>query len=95
VTDFFSFLFSNADDDSDDDGSVAWAKKRLKLNAASKALAIRWLRMARARAVGGGSEEDKKMRERLTGGRPKKGKNKNKEFGTKNRSGKKSILLLY
>ena len=68
---------------------MAWAKKRLKLNAASKALAIRWLRMARARAVGGGSEEDKKMRERLTGGRPKKGKNKNKEFGTKNRSGKK------
>merc|ERR1711937_574666 len=38
-----------SDDDEDDDESVAWAKKRLKLSSASKALAIRWLRMARAR----------------------------------------------
>jgi hypothetical protein len=78
-----------SDDDSDDDGSVAWAKKRLKLNAASKALAIRWLRMARARSVGGGSNEDQKLKERLTAGRGKKSINKNKLYGTKNRSGKK------
>ena len=39
-----------SDDDEDDDESVAWAKKRLKLNAVSKALAVRWLRMARARS---------------------------------------------
>ena len=56
-----------SDDDEDDDESVAWAKKRLKLNAASKALAIRWLRMARARnpAV----TDKSRSRERLNVGR--------------------------
>ena len=73
-----------SDDDSDDDGAVAWAKKRLKLNAASKALAIRWLRLARAR--GGGKKDEK--RERLQAGR-KSSINKSKQFGTKPRSGKK------
>merc|ERR1711881_124634 len=34
-----------SDDDEDDDETATWAKKRLKLSAASKALAIRWLRM--------------------------------------------------
>merc|ERR1711991_698278 len=38
-----------SDDDEDDDETVGWAKKRLKLAPASKAIAIKWLRMARAR----------------------------------------------
>ena len=45
--------------------------------------------MARARSVGGGSNEDQKLKERLTAGRGKKSINKNKLYGTKNRSGKK------
>merc|ERR1712146_364963 len=57
-----------SDDDSDDDESVAWAKKRLKLNAASKALAIRWLRMARAYKQAGGVRASR-AREALAAGR--------------------------
>jgi hypothetical protein len=38
-----------SDDDEDDDAAVGWAKKKLKLSEASKAIAIKWLRMARAR----------------------------------------------
>merc|ERR1711871_574749 len=57
-----------SDDDEDDDESVAWAKKRLKLNAASKALAIRWLRMARARNPAGGVRA-LRARESLAAGR--------------------------
>jgi len=79
-----------SDDDSDDDGTVAWAKKRLKLNAASKALAIRWLRMARSKSVGGSSSlvKNMKKRERGPAGRTKQ-MNKKKQFGVKQRSGKK------
>ena len=38
-----------SDDDEDDDAADGWAKKKLKLSSASKAIAIKWLRMARAR----------------------------------------------
>merc|ERR1712072_1156510 len=58
----------DSDDDDNDDESVAWAKKRLKLNAASKALAIRWLRMARAHKQAGGIRAVR-ARETLAGGR--------------------------
>ena len=77
-----------SDDDSDDDGAVAWAKKRLKLNAASKALAIRWLRMARSKKIGGSDVVVAKGREKLQLGRKKK-MDKKKQFGVKPRSGKK------
>ena len=75
-----------SDDDEDDDESVAWAKKRLKLNAASKALAIRWLRMARARNPG--ATRANQERERLPGGRSEPVKKK-KVFGKNPRTGKK------
>merc|ERR1711935_1159262 len=58
-----------SDDDENDDESVAWAKKRLKLNAASKALAVRWLRMARARNPN--ATRANQQRERLPDGRAK------------------------
>jgi hypothetical protein len=38
-----------SDDDADEDGNIGWAKKRLYINAATKAMAIKWLRLARAR----------------------------------------------
>jgi hypothetical protein len=75
-----------SDDDEDDDESVAWAKKRLKLNAASKALAVRWLRMARAKnpaATRAGA-----ARERLPAGRTAP-KDKKKVFGRNPRTGKR------
>merc|ERR1712146_798021 len=75
-----------SDDDSDDDESVSWAKKRLKLNAASKALAIRWLRMARARNPS--SSDPRRPRDRLPGGRSKPN-DKKRTFGANPRSGKK------
>ena len=75
-----------SDDDEDDDESVAWAKKRLKLNAASKALAIRWLRMARARNPG--ATRANQERERLPVGRSEPVKKK-KVFGKNPRTGKK------
>lgn len=75
-----------SDDDENDDEAVAWAKKRLKLNAASKALAIRWLRMARARnpAV----TKRGAMRNRLPDGRMKPIQ-KTRAFGKNPRSGKR------
>merc|ERR1712166_625959 len=75
-----------SDDDEDDDESVAWAKKRLKLNAASKALAVRWLRMARARNPN--ATRANQQRERLPDGRAK-AVDKRKVFGKNPRNGKK------
>ena len=57
-----------SDDDEDDDAAVGWAKKRLKLSSASKAIAIKWLRMARARNPGA---TKKGKREALKAGRIK------------------------
>lgn len=39
-----------SDDEQDDDIMVAWGGKRIRINAATKAIAVKWLRMARARA---------------------------------------------
>ena len=55
-----------SDDDEDDDVGVGWAKKKLKLSAASKAIAIKWLRMARA---GNPMATKKGKREALKDGR--------------------------
>ena len=38
-----------SDDEQDDDIMVAWGGKRVRINAATKAIAVKWLRMARAR----------------------------------------------
>merc|ERR1711871_801921 len=75
-----------SDDDEDDDESVAWAKKRLKLSSASKALAIRWLRMARARnpAV----TDKSRSRSRLPDGR-RAAPPKARTFGKNPRTGKR------
>jgi hypothetical protein len=85
-----------SDDDSDDDESVAWAKKRLKLNAASKALAIRWLRMARAHKQAGGVRATR-GREVLSGGRAgsvdkTQAYGKEKRLGNKKRDSTSSAL---
>ena len=50
-----------SDDDEDDDAAVGWAKKRLKLSSASKAIAIKWLRMARARNPGRQRKENVRL----------------------------------
>merc|ERR1711871_1136327 len=76
-----------SDDDSDDDESVAWAKKRLKLNAASKALAIRWLRMARAHKQAGGVRA-LRARESLAAGRSGT-VDKQKTYGKRKKLGNK------
>merc|ERR1711871_1396379 len=55
-----------SDDDENDDDAVSWAKNRLHLNAASKAIAIKWLRMARNRTIVGGRRRDLQT---LDGGR--------------------------
>ncbi len=55
-----------SDDDEDDDDAMLWAKNRVHLNAASKAIAIKWLRMARNRTIVGGRRRDLQT---LDGGR--------------------------
>jgi hypothetical protein len=75
-----------SDDDEDDDESVAWAKKRLKLNAVSKALAVRWLRMARARSPAAINKNN--ARDRLPDGR-RKAPPKGQTFGKNPRTGKR------
>merc|ERR1711904_204373 len=75
-----------SDDDEDDDAAVAWAKKRLNLNAASKALAIKWLRTARARNPS--KSNALAPRTQLTAGRARPG-DKARSFGKNPRSGKR------
>jgi len=75
-----------SDDDEDDDAAVAWAKKRLNLSAASKALAIRWLRTARARNPG--ATRAQRPRTQLMAGRSRP-QDKRSTFGQNPRSGKR------
>merc|ERR1711871_788986 len=78
-----------SDDDEDDDETVGWAKKRLKLAPASKAIAIKWLRMARARNPDATKEgRSRKKRQRLS----EDGRNRaNTVKGRNPRSGKKGV----